>query len=449
LKQHIERLDWELIEATLNEQRKTSALKKIQEFKQSNTKPFFLWKLNFADVFEKKGGFDVVIANPPYVSYGLRGGQSMAGQEKEFLKRKYPNSAEYKISLYAVFMDKAIEIAKQDGGVQSFIVPDSFLLGRYFSKIRNFILRFNEIISILLLPYSVFQATVGFSVVYLFQRKPVVDQNYKIITRYAENNEVVRINDFKEYSYPQNYFGALRYNRFRLFFSKDAMNMIFKIEKDSVELGSVVKFSSGLIGKDGQASIMSPKKKNNKWMPGIISGGEFNKYCLKPAGNFLLYDKAKIKSGYEGVDYFNEKIIIRQTGDSLICAFDNTKLLTLNNVHIGNLTNHKFSLKYIVAILNSSLFDYYYKSISLEAGRVMAQVDIETLESMAIKEIIPDAQKPLIELVDKILIIAKAINYLEDPEKRAKVEEYQRQINKLVHKLYGLTPEEIKIVEGK
>src|SRR3989344_5997764 len=63
IKRQIEQLEWGLIEATLKEQGKTSALKKLEEFKRSNTKPFFLWKLNFADVFEEKGGFDVVIGN--------------------------------------------------------------------------------------------------------------------------------------------------------------------------------------------------------------------------------------------------------------------------------------------------------------------------------------------------------------------------------------------------
>ena len=165
LKKQIEMLEWDLIEVTLREQDKTPELKKLEVLKKANIKQFFLWKLHFAEVFEK-GGFNVVIANPPYVSYGLRGGQKMTSAEKNTLRNTFPNSAEYKISLYALFMDKAIQIANTRGGIQTLIVPDSFLLGRYFSKIREYILRLNEIQFILLLPYSVFDATVGFSVVY-------------------------------------------------------------------------------------------------------------------------------------------------------------------------------------------------------------------------------------------------------------------------------------------
>jgi len=50
-------------------------------------------------------------------------------------------------------------------------------------------------------------------------------------------------------------------------------------------------------------------------------------------------------------------------------------------------------------------------------------------------------------LIDKILPITKDKDYLQNPEKQAKVKEYERQIDQLVYKLYNLTPEEIEIVE--
>jgi adenine-specific DNA methylase len=77
----------------------------------------------------------VIIANPPYKSYGLRGVDALSSEEKEIMKKNYPNSAEYKISFYAIFMDLALKLAN-NLGTNILIVPDSFLLGMYFSKIR-------------------------------------------------------------------------------------------------------------------------------------------------------------------------------------------------------------------------------------------------------------------------------------------------------------------------
>jgi len=104
----------------------------------------FIWKLDFAEVFKEKGGFDIIIANPPYVSFGLRDVGKAKVEWADYMRKNYPNSAEYKLSIYAIFMDKGLQLLR-DKGILSFITPDSFLLGRYFSKIRNFILNFFKI----------------------------------------------------------------------------------------------------------------------------------------------------------------------------------------------------------------------------------------------------------------------------------------------------------------
>lgn len=57
-------------------------------------------------------------------------------------------------------------------------------------------------------------------------------------------------------------------------------------------------------------------------------------------------------------------------------------------------------------------------------------------------------QRPLIDLVDKILAITEDDDYLENPAKQAKVRAYEKQIDHLVYKLYGPTAEEIEIVEN-
>jgi len=58
-----------------------------------------------------------------------------------------------------------------------------------------------------------------------------------------------------------------------------------------------------------------------------------------------------------------------------------------------------------------------------------------------------DNQKPFFEIVDKILAVTQSSDYLQNASKQVKVKEYERQIDQMVYKLYGLTEEEIKIVE--
>ena len=65
LKKDIDQLEWELIEVTLKEQGNDEALDKLKKIKKGKSKPFFLWKLYFAEIFRRENpGFDVVISNP-------------------------------------------------------------------------------------------------------------------------------------------------------------------------------------------------------------------------------------------------------------------------------------------------------------------------------------------------------------------------------------------------
>jgi len=96
-----------------------------------------------------------------------------------------------------------------------------------------------------------------------------------------------------------------------------------------------------------------------------------------------------------------------------------------------------------LSILNSVLINYFYSKLFFGW-----QVTIPALNSIGVPQIKLKDQQPFIILVDKILAVTKDDDYLENSEKQAKVRDYEKQIDQLVYKLYGLTPEEIKIVEN-
>lgn len=415
----------------------TEKLAQWNPYDQNDSASFFdpVW------MFSVEDGFDIVIGNPPYVSYGLRGTQSLVNADKSSLRTLYPNSAEYKISLYAIFMDKGIQLSKISGGIHTFIVPDSFLLGRYFSAIRKFILNNCHIREIVLLPFSVFEATVGFSVVYLLKRIPCITEDLLTTSKLAPDKESFQHSYFKAYQFPQIFYSTRPYNRFVLFFNSDTLRLVKKIEENTDELGKYITFGSGLISNTSQKNIVALHKKDNDWLPGIISGGEISRYSVKPVGHYIYYKKNVIKSGYENIDYFTEKLFLRQTGDSLICAYDDENLLALNNIHIGNITNPKYPLKIILAIINSKLMNYYYRSISLETGRAMAQTDIETIEKLPIKRFLDIRDnEEIISIVDAI-ISAKKTNSENG------VSELEDRLDKLIYKIYNIDEYDISFIE--
>ena len=78
LKEEIEELKWQLIESSLREQDKLEHINKLEVLRHKNIKPFFIWKLEFTDVFKENGGFDVIVGNPPY-------GVSIKGDERKMV----------------------------------------------------------------------------------------------------------------------------------------------------------------------------------------------------------------------------------------------------------------------------------------------------------------------------------------------------------------------------
>ena len=133
LRNLITQLEWELVEATLKEQHRLDTLPELIEYKSSGEKPWFLWKLNFSEVFKQKGGFDVVIGNPPYVQIQKFSGQPI---QKNWESQKYETFAKTG-DIYCLFYEKGHQILR-DGGVLTFITSNKWMRAAYGKKLREF-----------------------------------------------------------------------------------------------------------------------------------------------------------------------------------------------------------------------------------------------------------------------------------------------------------------------
>ena len=105
-------------------------------------------------------------------------------------------------------------------------------------------------------------------------------------------------------------------------------------------------------------------------------------------------------------------------------------------------------LKFLLTIINSRLAFFYikekYPASSYNQGTSFTK---DMINNLPIPEVSDKDRKDLVSISEKIPPIATSDNYQENKEKQAKVRDLEHQIDKLVYKLYGLTDEEIKIVE--
>lgn len=378
-------------------------VKSQDEAKQNQ---YFHWDLEFPQVFlGENSGFDIVIGNPPWVSFGLRDTQKLSENEKKYFKSEY-KTAQYKIATYPLFMEKGINLCNQEG-YHGYIVPDSFLLGMYFSNTRKMLLENTNLLEITLILEDFWKdAEIGQSTVYLTKMSP----NEEIEIGLSDT-----LKDFSERSYKTNkvtaeYFKNQYRNQFRLIVNKKDREIISSIEQENdLRLGDeeVGEFYSGCIGKYGKGSIVSTEKKEShsienrsgdkviddsqakdRWKKLLVSGSNIARFGVKWSGDYIyVHEDEEIrqkyaKSGFDVEKYKGKKVFVRQTGDNIVAAYDNKEYFCLNNMHVLNVK--KFSGLQVTGILNSKLLRYYYETISLEKGRSMAQTDIDDLENLPI-----------------------------------------------------------------
>ena len=110
----------------------------------------------------------------------------------------------------------------------------------------------------------------------------------------------------------------------------------------------------------------------------------------------------------------------------------------------------KINLKFVLSIINSKLICFWFiQTFGKLQRRIFPQFKVKELRTFPIKMASTTDQLPFVSVVDQILAITKDEDYPTNPTKQVNVKELERQIDQMVYKLYGLTAEEIAVVEGQ
>jgi adenine-specific DNA-methyltransferase len=145
------------------------------------------------------------------------------------------------------------------------------------------------------------------------------------------------------------------------------------------------------------------------------------------------------------------------TGHHILCpyrakensfAFSDVNILGAGDVYFITQKNDKsFNLKYILALLNAKLFYFWLFHKGKRKGNIL-ELYQKPLSNIPIKIMSDDGQKPFMEMVDRILSLTLSKDYLKNQPKQQKVQEYQKQIDKMLYKLYDLNDNEIELVDN-
>ncbi|MBD3351956.1 MAG: N-6 DNA methylase [Candidatus Lokiarchaeota archaeon] len=390
----------------------------------------FHWTSQYPEIFKSEdGGFDIVLGNPPYISFGLGRVRKIPKHINRYIRSNYPNSAQYKLSWYAIFIERGVSLLRS-GGYFSYLLPDNYLIGRYFSALRSFLLR-NKILRIVLFRENFWKdVEIGRpSILFLKKQEPEGDTMMEYI---IPQNITELINTPEIFTELQSIYdkSANRRKRIRLIESLRAKRIVRDIEsKNSKQIMDYLEFHQGIRSKKGvgKQNITSSIKRNNSWKPALIKSNQICQYLTLPSTHYIHINPDLLYSGgWDQQKIEKYKLLIRRTGERIIASFDDKNLYHTNALIYSILTpslltrikvdseQHRNLLMLFCAILNSIIFQFYYQHISMKKDRVFPQVEIDMLEEMHIYEKIAPFSKidtdldKLLDLDDKALL-----NYLK------------------------------------
>lgn len=451
----------------------------------------FNWEKEFPQVFVK-GGFDVVIGNPPYVPT-----EFINENDKIYLEKEYI-SAYGRINLYPIFYEKGINILNFKG-ILGFITPYTILKNQYYKEARKFILENSTIVEIIdFKGVLVFNDAVVDSIIFIVEKGKKTDYSFTQLSKIKSfENQIYTINKFNISEVYENEDLSMQIS------VND--RLINKIKERSIPLKSIVNFNQGIITGGNNKYLTFQENEDCKK---VLTGSDFNRYSLNYKNQFIIYDISKLhRPRKKAIFEVSEKLVLRQTGAYPILTYDNNQFYTLDTVHNGLLINKEFNLKYILSILNSKFLRFLYESQINEDGKVFAQVKIIYIDELPIIEISLENQQPFIKKADQMISLNNELQEvsekfqrtlkrkfsLEDLSKKlqdwynlsfadfikelgkqkvklslteeAEWEDYfiaeqqkaqsikntitqtDKEIDQMVYELYGLTEEEIEIVE--
>lgn len=442
--------------------------KRLHELENKTAKPYFLWHLLFADVFEE-GGFDIVIGNPPYIQM-----QKDKGALAELLKNAGYETFERTGDVYAIFYELGFNVLKPNG-VHTFITSSQWMKAGYGKSLRQLFLKKNPLRLVALGPGAFDTAVVDTNILIA---KNSENGNQLLGAIITNKSQMANMNDLN--------FIHMAYVNDE---SWSILNPIEqKIKQTIIEKGKPlsdwhVEIYRGVLTGFNEAFIIDEAKRNElikedyksaEIIRPILRGREVEKFYTQWEGDYLinshngqksnklepidielypaikrhldLYKEQLISRADQGYTYYNlrncaylkefskEKIIWKRIGSQLRFSYSDNEMFSLDSTCIA--TGEK--IKYLTVLLNSKLCQYQLFESAPRTGMGDLIISVQALEPLLVYYPNKEEQEKIERLADYLIFLndpsQPPINDFTDNASIAPV--FEDVANMMVYELY-------------
>jgi len=367
----------------------------------------FNWQQEFPQIFAK-GGFDVVIGNPPYVTRGI------TDKMKEFLNSNF-ETAQYQVDLYVSFIEQGIKICKEKGFI-SYIVPNSWLKNMMMSDCRKFIL--NNLSLNFIIP----------SLQNVFTEASVDTMIFTGSKIKGELEIKIQIGEFinKELSLKHQVISNRFLNNkgyvFDVEINDDILPIITKMNLNIIPISEMFDVIRGINPYDkytGQSpEIISSRayhsnfKKDETFVP-ELKGMHISRYGYRWDNKHFISYGDWLAAPRDPKHFEGPRIIFREIlGKTLVSTLIEEDFKIDRSLYIAKLKEsmkEKFSTTYALSILNSKLMAFYFRYTNNEFDNLFPKIRVAEFKSLPIKNIGISSQLPNIEKSKSLLSFSKEL----------------------------------------
>lgn len=431
----------------------------------------FDWEREFAEVF-KAGGFDAVIGNPPYVDI-----KGLPPNDVLHMFKTY-KTANNRINLFSVFIEKSLAISNGDRFRFSMIIPTSLLTQDSYKALRELIVKNFQVSNVVRLPNESFGASAG---------NVKVDTAIIVVQNRNDKSDLVELIGYAGYDRILNIVPSeahLHGNISQLVWENNEdylwsfsinnveNSVINKCEHNTLSLDDCAYFSLGVTPYDkyrghteqqiSSKAFHSDYKKDDTFKP-LLAGNDVMRYEVNWNGNQWISYGPWLGAAREQRFFVNKRIVVKQiidwTDKRIWASITDVELYNTQNA-FNLLAKTDLALEYLLGILNSQLMSFYHRKKFLDEFKMRFQkILIKDCKRFPIRSI--DFYNPadkarherMVQLVEQMLGLQKQLHNAktghDQTHLQRQIDATDRQIDKLVYELYGLTEEEIAVVESR